>query len=277
MMLERSDATNWSTLKNILTSPRHYRHALTTPRPDTEALQLGRLVHCMVYEPDCTQQRYAAMPRFHGSWNDDTAIAKGWDGGKQARAAWDATLGGRESIAPEMWERATSMARALATDPYSAALIAGGMAEQPMEWDDLTTGIRCRGRVDHINGRLSDLKTTQRIADFPRQCASLRYHAQLAYYSDGLEANGFEFQFPPALIVVESVAPFDVAVYSVGPDVLAAGRALYRKALDTLAECRLLDRWPGVAGGQMQSLSLPAWAMASDDEEEITLGGERVF
>lgn len=277
MALERTDRVNWSTLKAILTSPRHYRHGLVVPREDTDALLLGRVLHAMVYEPDQVGMRYVVSPRFHSSWGEEAAKRNGFDGGKAAKEEWERANVGREVVTADMHSSATAMRDSLLSDPIARAFIDGGLAEQPIEWTDGVTGIQVRGRVDHINGRLSDLKSTARIAAFQRQAASLMYHAQLAFYSDGLEANGFEFLYPPVLIAVESVAPFDVAVYTLDDDTLAAGRALYRRALDTLAECRKHDLWPGVGGGAVQRLALPAWALTDPTEEEITMGGEPVF
>lgn len=276
-MIERDDPVNWSSLKHMLTSPRHYRHALAHPREDTDALRLGRLLHSMVYEPATVDAKYVVQPRFHAGWNDDTAIKNGWDGGKQALAEWTADNCDKEIVPIAHWERAAGMREALMSDATTRAFIEGGLAEQPIEWTDMLTGIPCRGRVDHINGRLSDLKSTSDLLGFDRQIARYKYHGQLAFYSDGLEANGFEFEFPPVFIAVESSAPYDVAVLTVSPEVLAVGRGMYRRALDMLAECRALDRWPGISRGEIRPVALPAYAMDTEPEVELTLGGEPLY
>lgn len=275
-MIERSDPVNWSTLKHILVSPKHYRYALEHERADSEALQLGRLTHCAVYEPDELTKRYVCEPNFHRGMNDATAIEKGYDGGKQAAADFDAD--GREPIKPDLWQRATAMAAALHADPIAAPLIVGGFAEQLVTWTDPLTDIECRGRIDHVNGRLSDLKTSRSVDPrwFARQAAQLKYHGQIAYYGNGLEANGITLDEPEALIVVENIAPHDVAVMTFAPQEIRAGQALCRKALDLLAWCRERDEWPGVAGGQAIPLGLPGWAVP-DDEEPLTLGGEPMW
>src|SRR5262245_428466 len=113
-MLEREDPVNWSTLRYLrpgVGSPKHYRDILVSPRKDTEALLLGRLVHCLVYEPGKVDRRYARMPRFHGGMNDDTACERGYDGGKQSKAAWEADVADRGlTVVPaEIYERAEAM------------------------------------------------------------------------------------------------------------------------------------------------------------------------
>lgn len=275
-MIERPDPVNWSTLKYMAQSPKHYRHALATPREDTEALQLGRLTHAMVYEPAAVAERYCQEPRFHRGMKDDTAREKGYEGGKEAAAAWAAENAAREIVPAELWSRATAIAAALHADPVAGPMIVGGYSEQLIRWTDERTGIECRGRVDHVNGRLSDLKTSRSVDSrwFAAQAVRLGYHAQVAYYADGLAANGIALAEPPALIVVENVAPFDAIVLEFDDATIRAGRSLYRRCLDRLAVCRESDEWPGVADGQRHAFVLPTWAGA--EAATLTIGGEEL-
>lgn len=274
-MIERQDAVNWSTLKAMRASPKHYLWGLTHPREDTEALQLGRLCHAMVYEADAVAARYVREPRFNRAMLDATAVSKGYEGGKESAAAWTLANAGREIVPVELWDRAVAMSNALRGDPISAQMIRGGFAEQLVTWTDRLTGIECRGRVDHVNGCLSDLKTTRSVEPrwFASQAVRLGYHAQLAYYADGLAANGIGLVEPAALVVVENVAPYDVVVLELSDADIAAGRRLYRECLDKLALCRATDLWPGVGGGARCKLELPAWAV---EAEALTLGGEPI-
>ena len=272
MNLERQDAVNWSTLKTIGVSPKHYLHTLATPRPDTEALQLGRVTHCAVLEPERLASRYVVEPAFHKGMNDETAIGKGYAGGKQAAAAWRATVPDTAEVVPsDLYERAILMRDAIRLDPVCSLYATGGRTEYRIEWTDHATGIQCRGRVDHVNGCLADLKTTRSLVTCERDVARFGYHAQLAWYSDGLDAAGIERDGPPCLLFVESVAPFDVLVLTFTEDDLAVGRRVYRAALNRLAECRASGSWPGVSGGRARRIVLPAWA--GPIEEEITIDG----
>lgn len=274
-MLERTDPVNWSSLREMRISPKHYRHALTVDRPDTEAFQRGRVTHCAVYEPEQLAKRYVCEPRFHKGMNDETAVKKGYEGGKQAAAEWAELHSDAEIVPAELYKAAMEMADALRADPHAGPLIRGGFAEQLITWTDEATGIECRGRVDHVNGCLSDLKTSRTIN--PRQFAAsavrLGYHAQLAFYADGLAANGIYLQGPPCFIVVENAPPYDVAVLFCEAEDIAAGRKLYRECLDKLAECRATDIWPGVAPTP-QRIQLPGWVMP--DAQPLTMGGEPI-
>lgn len=273
MMIERTDGCNWSTLKYMRQSPKHYLHALKNPREDTEALMLGRVTHCMVYEGDKLSLRYAPEPRFNRTMKDETAIARGYDGGKEAAEQFSARCStlGLEVVKADLFERASQMTKALLADPEASPLLVGGYSEQLVTWTDAATGIECRGRVDHINGCLSDLKTTRSIEPraFAASAVRLGYHAQLAFYADGLLANGIALSELPVIIAVENEPPFDVAVYQFELADIAAGRRVYRECLDRLAWCRANDQWPGVTGGQRQSIGLPQWASPVDEEASV--------
>ncbi|MEK9724419.1 MAG: PD-(D/E)XK nuclease-like domain-containing protein [Rhodospirillaceae bacterium] len=275
-MLERTDAVNWSTLKYMRQSPKHYRHALTVERTTTDAMMLGLVAHCAVYEPQELAARYVRMPNFHGGMKDETAIAKGYAGGKEAKAAWVAENEGAMLVPDDIYERAIACAEAVLSDSVSSSMVQGGASEQLITWTDERTGIECRGRFDHVNGRLSDLKTTRAsgIRAFTRDAAEYGYHAQLAFYTDGLRANGIDPQGAPAIIAVESAPPHDVIVFTLDKPTLAAGRRVYRDCLDTLRICREADMWPGVTSGAAIALELPPWAT---EAEEITLGGVNLF
>lgn len=269
---------NWSTLKHMRRSPRHYLHALEHGTPDSPARQLGRLTHCAVYEPEKLQERYVFMPNFHGGMNDETARDRGYAGGKQAKAAWLSIFGtGRHEIVErEAYERATAMAQAVRLDAVAGPLFDGVYVEQTLTWKDPLTGLQCKGILDQINGRLGDLKTTEKI--LPPQFASsverLGHLGQLAFYTDGLQANGIVVDDVPVFITVESKPPYDVVTYEVSEDDLDAGRALYQRLLQRLAECQATGHFPGIAGGEMLKLHRPAWATVDDDEPVLTMGGK---
>ena len=273
-MIEREDPVNFSTLKHILKSPRHYRHALAHPREDTDALRLGRAIHAAIYEPERFASEWVVSPNFHRGMKDDTARAKGYDGGKSAALEWEAQHQAVEIVSADQMEAVKGMRAALILDPVASRYIVGGVSEQPIAWLDDETGICCRGRVDHCNGAASDLKSTAFIEPraVSRSVGSLLMHMQLAYYTDGLTTSGYKLHDPGALIFVESCAPHDVLVLEFTDDDIAKGRAMYRKALSILKECRERNEWPGVAGGEKGRVQIPEWAVP--EQKPLMLDGE---
>src|SRR5574341_903199 len=56
---DRIDAVNWTTLKAMRASPKHYRYAAEHATEDTAAMRDGRAVHTAVLEPDRFPLDYA--------------------------------------------------------------------------------------------------------------------------------------------------------------------------------------------------------------------------
>jgi hypothetical protein len=258
------DAVNWSTLKSMAKSPLHYRHRVDTDMDDARHLRLGRAVHTLILEPDQYRERH---PVFGGA----ARRGKAWDDFEAAHPGADILLGTEAA-------QAEAMAQSVLAHPLARKHLRDGLAEQIMTWTDPETGVKCKGRCDAVNGHLVELKSCNGQAfdprRFPGHAARLMYHGQIAYYLDGLTAMGHRLDQDPAMIVVESDPPHDVAVYLIMPEDVEAGRELYRSLLDRLVECRRSDRWPGVCEGEELRLRLPDWVRSQfEDDEPITIGG----
>jgi hypothetical protein len=177
-----------------------------------------------------------------------------------------------EIVTPTMVEQAKAMADSIHSHDEAAKLLVGGRAEETVTWTDGTTGLDCKGRLDYITpGYLVDLKTTRNIIPrlFRRDVANFEYHAQLAWYHDGAVVAGV---LPPDaelpwLIAVQNVAPWDVVVYRMTAEDMAAGRARYRQLMNRLLSCMEANWWPGVAPGVLD-LEVPGWAPGMDGEDE---------
>lgn len=241
---------HFSTLKALETSPLHYRRACDHERADTASMRLGRITHAAVLTPD--------VPA-------DVAI---WDGGVRRGKAWDefvaahpgATIVKRDELATAERMRAAVMAH-----PVARALLTGGEGEVTMRWTS-PEGVLCRARADYLtrDGGLVELKTTRFATPraFMREAASRSYHAQVAFYQDGLDACGVEAGTERYMIAVENVEPHDVTVHVFGQDKLDAGRRVADRWMKTIAECTASGYWPGAGGTGVVDEPLPAWAMA---------------
>lgn len=272
----------WSRLRHMLVlvgppmvvSPKRYKHACDAKEsPDTDARLLGRAIHCATLEPDSYEERY--------TWW--TGKAK-WD--KRTKACKEflaaAAASGKELISPAQHRAAMACALAIRRHPAAMRYLSGAK-EAMFTWTDRETGLPCKMRLDLLTQRrLLDVKSSSRGVDprsFGRWTAAYSYHAQLAFYFDGLKANGFELQ-DPMIIAVESGAPHDVVVHEVGKLVIDAGREIYSKLL---FEVRAglereaqgdPDPWPGIAPRFPVPLELPAYAMP---EPELDMEGVEGF
>jgi hypothetical protein len=238
---------HFSALKALDMSPRHY--LAQTMQPATDAMRVGRAVHELICDPAADNVAVYDGIRRGSDWIEFAATNK------------EKTILNAKEHA-----RALEMRAAIEHNPCAAELFRQGRGESTIIWDD--DGIRCKGRIDWIlpDGGLVELKTAKRVTPraFASSCASLLYHAQLAFYSHGLTlAQGFR---PPShtVVAIEKAEPYDVVVYRVGSEVLEAGARKVAKWLDKLKACRVDGRWPGISGEGMIDLVFADWALAEE-------------
>lgn len=253
------EAVNWSTLKHMAKSPKHYRYACDNPSPDTAGRLKGRGTHAAVLEPDRLLIDYALFKPEAGK---EKAVRKGkrWDEFK-AMHAEDSILKLDEYL------HCLAVAKAVRDDEVAGPLILSAKREQTIEWVDEETLLPCKARLDLVTDReIMDLKgvssTDQRKLSF--EVAKMAYHCQLAFYREGKRV--LTGRNPNAkLICVEHTAPHDVAVVDVDEDGLYAGWEIVRKLLHRVAECRATGRWPG-RSDEVYTLDLPAWVWPEDEQ-----------
>jgi hypothetical protein len=87
---------------------------------------------------------------------------------------------------------------------------------------------------------------------------------QAAFYQDGIKAITGK-TVPFCFITVEKDAPYAVACYKAGDEVIEVGRAKYRAALQLLKWCKDNDQWPAYQpNGEIETINLPRWAANFD-------------
>lgn len=252
---------NWSSLKHLRTSPLEYRFQLTHEAKDAANLRVGRAVHCLVLEPDTFDARH---PLFEGA----SRRGKAWD-------AFQAEHPDADPLIESELLRVLGCAGAVRANSRAMELLSVGMTEHVISWTDPDTGVLCKGRCDLLNSHLVELKTTAIIDPrrFPGEVVRLGYHGQIAYYMDGLGANGLlpPDHRDPVVIAVESEDPHDVVIWRVVRETVEAGQCLYKQLLSLLDKCTRNNSWPGVAPNTLP-LILPEWSMA-ELEESLTIHG----
>lgn len=249
---ERTDAVNWSTLKELAKSPKHYQYLLSHPREDTPRFAFGRAVHTAVLEPDRLPLDYVV-----------------WEGERRAGKVWEAfqdSAGARTILTASQYADVLAVRDAVRSHPAANRLLSDFTPEVPIVWTDPATGIRCKGRLDGVGPEVFlDLKSAADVTPrgFAADAARYQYHCQMAWYSLGLSALGTPRR--PVIIAVETAAPHDVIVYELDDDVIYAGEQECARLLKLLAECRQSGRWPGRYEAPIP-LSLPPWAFSLEEE-----------
>ncbi len=266
---EQIDAVNWTTLREMRRSPLHYRYRCDHPAKETEPMRLGRAVHVAVLEPERFAADYVVFegPRRQG---------KVWEAFEA-----EAFAAGKEILKANEHAECCAIAAAVRAHPLAAQYLAQGRAEQTITWTDPETKLPCKGRLDWLCdvpglAALVDLKSTAELDAYRlgASVARLGHHCQIAFYMRGLRALGLIRE--AKLLVVESEAPYDVALFAVA-DALTAGDEEVGQLLRRVAECRERNEWPGRYDAVEQELKLPPWLYREAEEAEglgITFGGE---
>ena len=269
----RATGVNWSRLKLMARSPRHYRYGYGAASKDSAARRIGRLAHLMVLEPERAAEGIAA-------W--------GGPGNRASKAfkEWAATVpSGVEIVTEDEYDRAAAMADAVRAHPVASVLLAHGRAEQSILWTDSEFGVDCKARLDWLIESCTeeqaellgvptgsvvvvDLKTTGSVERTAKDCARHMYHGQMAHYAAAAE---HEIGRPVAAVVivhVETAEPNDVACDLLPLESsLYGGQLLRRGLMQRLVECERTCEWPGAAPG-LRVMELPAWAPGWEFEDE---------
>lgn len=213
-------------------------------KPSPQMIE-GTLAHACILEPD----KFNASYKVCGPRNTKAGKAE----------AKEAEESGRQPITLAQYEKALGMNHAVSGNFLCNSFFIDGLAEQSFFSEDDRTALPMKARLDWIteNDTIVDLKTVAAggasPTNFAKQVANFSYHLQAAHY---LEMSGMQrFVF----VVVEREPPFQIGVYQLDDDAMAEGRYLRRKALDLIANCRLLNDWPGHTPLEPQTLSLPNW------------------
>ncbi|MYU20766.1 hypothetical protein GTY84_02630 [Streptomyces sp. SID8352] len=190
-----------------------------------------------------------------------------------------AYLAGKVPLLTKDHDVVLAMADAIRQHPVAGPLFTpgSGVAEQSIYWTDRRTGVRCRCRPDWMptrqdNGRLVvvDYKTAKAVdeAALAKAVYDRGYHAQAAFYLDGVKAAGLHGDQEPAFIFVfqAKTAPYLVHLVELDSPALALGADRNERALRIYAECENTGIWPGF-NDRITYLPLPAWAERRDQEE----------
>lgn len=246
--------------RKLLESPARFDYWRKHPEPHKDAFDLGTAVHSKV-------------------------LGTGWDVAvldfpdfrtKAAREARDeARAAGKVVISPTQAAQADAMTEAVLAHPTARILFEQpGNSEASVFTTDPETGVEVRARYDFLPDLNAehpiavDLKTTAKAAsedEFAKTVANFGYDVQDAHY-DFAHALVTGRQIPLVFVVVETEAPYLVAVYQLPVIWREMGATKARRARELFAECTASGIWPGYAA-DVQLLSPPTWAVYQFEEQ----------
>ena len=271
-------------------SPRHYQYFYLDQlgaKRETESMQLGTLVHCLVLEPDTFEQRYEreiqaddygsvinTVPemrdycRQHGLAtvglkqelvqrileHDPNALV--WDVMKSRQRQGKCRI-----VSAELWDKARWMRDSVFSNATAASLLCDGHPEVSVWGNYRGELVKCRCDWLREDGASLDLKTCQNASPdkFARDVANFGYGLQEVHYVNTLNSSGHPCELF-AFVAVESEPPYLTQVYTLDNISRQLCRNRYDRALDELNEYRLRNQWPGYGSDdEVLELSLPAW------------------
>ncbi len=258
------DACHNSDLKELADgkTPAHLYWSMTHVEQDREAFRVGAATHCAILEPERFAKEYVEFPKFDMRKTGDKAAA----------AEWNLKNADKIPLKADEWKLAVALSKAVWENPCAAELLGAnkGINEAAVIWIDKATGLLCKARLDrfttyhvtedHVGWpTVIDVKTAEDASPsgFARAVVKFKYYWQAAFYTDGLatlDPRPRRFVF----LVIEKAPPYCIAAYELDDTAMDEGRAQYRKALDSFAECQKSGKWPGYAVG-INTLELPKW------------------
>jgi hypothetical protein len=246
----RTVPVRFSRLKRMSQSPLHYWQSCQFDDDDTLARRIGRGVHALLFG----QPLVVWHARRQGNaWKD-----------------FEAEHDGEEILNEKEHAHASAVANAIKSDPIAAPLLFDGMTlEKRLTWK--LDGRDCSGIPDSRGSRrVVDLKTARTTEPdrFVRASTWMSYHAQLAWYQDGIELAGLPRPEECYIVAVESVAPYAVTTLRLTERALDMGRRINRLWWEKLRGCEATNQWPGY------SQSIVDFDIAEAGDFTIQIDGE---
>lgn len=220
----------FSNLKCMAKSPAHYLAALTG-RDDSPSMRKGRALHSYLLGD-----------------SDAVLVYPGRRAGKKWEAFAEENCG-REILIDSEIRDVDGMRESLIYN-RDAMLLLKGQRERDIRW--LLGGRACGGRPDVIGESfVTELKTcrTAQPDRFVRQALWMHYHAQLAWYRQGVRLSGLGKPQSAYVVAVESSRPYPVTVFELTQRALEQGERLCRLWFEELRGCEENDVWPGYTHG----------------------------
>jgi len=241
-----AEGIHYSTLKELLISPKHYKYKLENPEPSSASQVIGRAIHAAALDPEEFARSFYL---YEGKLDRRTKE------GKEVIAA----AGEREIVGLEVSEAAVAIQ--MAVPELSKCL-----KENAIFFNLMDLSFKAKiDAYDEGSGIIYDLKTTADIKPqaFIRSIFNYGYYLQAALYWKAVAMTGNDVK-AYRIIAAEKEAPYDVAVYELDQEYLAYGGRELDRLLDVLKTAQTFDHWGGVSDGKIIPVECPMWCREND-------------
>lgn len=199
---------SYSSLKEFGKSPSHYIQYLRKEFKPTPAMALGSLIHCMLLQPEELVNKFYVMP----------IVDKRTTEGKNKYAECVKESEGKEVVAQDVYDEASSIVNKVISEPHIAAVIKG-CNKFEHEWKADILGLPFRGFFDgEADDYILEIKTANDaspktiINDFFNRS----YHIQGALYN-------YISQKPVKYLIIETTSPYNVMLADASADYIQNG------------------------------------------------------
>lgn len=257
--------------RKLLESPARFDYWRKHPEPHKDAFDIGTAVHSKVLGTGWGVIEYPAEHLTDSGKVSTKAATVAWVAEQRAK--------GMVVVTPSQTAHINGMVDAVLAHPDARELFEqSGNPEASIFATDENTGVDVRARFDFLPDLTGadpwcvDLKTTAKSAagpEFLKTVANFGYHVQQEWYLHALELVTGEFFGRMKFVVVETYAPYLVAVHELSEQFAEIGAEKGKRARARFAECTAAGIWPGYESGD--PLQPPMWAIYEDDEIELKL------
>lgn len=268
MIYENKSFTDYTTMPGLNQSklgllrkcPQKFKHALTAPQSDSDALAIGRAIHTAALQPELFNSEFLCLPDI------DRRTTKG----REEYAALCASNPDKTILKAAEFNKALEIATEIRANRHVMQLLEGAHIELSIQWDDKATGVQCKARLDGYNEDIAtvfDIKTTIDASPqgFARKLYSYGYNRQAAWYLESLRAHN-EAANHFVFIAVEKEPPYSIGLYRLSDEAIRLSRTENEALLRKYAECERTGLWPGYTDG-IEDINIPQYGV-SDMEEQ---------
>lgn len=244
-------AANFSSLKTILKSPKHYQTALKQKFETSIEMVMGTIIHEAVLE---------GKPYSHIVKPADIDL-RTKDG-----KAWRDKHAGMLILSQSEHSAVVRTVEAV-RNSTDAQYLLGLCKQREVGIVQKYKGVEIKGRLDAYGqdegGKplIVDFKTTSEADPelWGRKAFGLRYMMQMQYYKALLSLElGLDVEPAYIWLVAETNEAADVCIYQPPPEAIAIGQAQMDYAIETYQKCLETGRWNGYGKGII-SLDVPIW------------------
>jgi len=261
-----------SSLRKFPKSGKSFLWSFNSADEPTELKDFGTAFHQAALEPDQFEKLHAVMPREFIDPETGLPFVNPKTGEplhanakkvQEAKKAWLEENQGRTILTQKRFDEMRWMMDSLASHPNALKLLKKGIAERSGFFHDRETGMPCRIRPDSYNTRYNaiiDIKTTSKDISWNAYSRTLwkeRFDISLAMYADGTEIITGTPVSATVIIAVQTVKPYECAVYEISKRTMSIGHMDYKTALSDLAEALRTNRWSS-AQARMQEIEHPS-------------------